>query len=433
MKSLARPAGSIILSGASLVLCFTSGAPGAFAQISSARPSSAQPSSSAPGFSIESEMLTYRALESNSDAVACEVAALLSGQSAHFSSQSPGARCDIAGVDATQKIVILPFASNIVSEFAMWRSDMQTMAEMLDRTKGACETSGKQAQRQGEDSNDSTRGGGGEGYIGNNLNLQMVNAALGLFSSGYSTTPVGGTIEDQAFIDNVGRDLRVLNVTVLSPSSYMPGSLDPIEPSQSPFVTRLVSLLQVHDCLLNAKGKDDPGVQNIQNFIDSLSDRADISTSAAASPNARNSNSAAGRSAAGNSAAATNSDLSSHLYSILAVDGLAHALGIHLGYEETMTAPAKVHLLLLKALESGGEVSRFTNIFRTTVSYSGGAVGTYALFGLDGQVECEGNVYDYAGPVPFRNFQRKLRAYKPDPSSQVIFHRGQCPGVSAAK
>ncbi len=423
MKTFARPAGSVIFLVA-LTLCFAPGAPRLLAQSSPAKPS-AQPSG--PGFSIESEMLTYRALESNSDAIACEVAALISGKSWHFSSKSPGGRCDITGVDASQRVVILPFDSNVVSEFAMWRSDMQTMAEILDRAKGTCGSSGKPAQQQGENNNvPNVKGVGSVGKFvtSSNPDLQLVHAALGLFGSGYTTTPVGGTIEDQAFLDDVGRDLRVLNVTVLSPSSYMPGSLDPINPSQSPFVARLRSLLQVHDCLLTLKGKDDPGVQNIQKLLDSLSDSY-TSGSATATANTHNSNPGAGNTAA------INSELPSHLYSDLAADGLAHALGIQLGSDGRVTAPAKVHLLLLKALESGGEVSRVTNIFGTRISYSGGSVGTYALFGLNGQVECEGNVYDYAGPVPFRNFEKKLRAYEPDPYSQVIFHRGQCPGVSS--
>src|ERR1700753_446209 len=36
------------------------------------------------GFSIESEMLTYRALESNSEAIACDVTAFLNGTSVNF-------------------------------------------------------------------------------------------------------------------------------------------------------------------------------------------------------------------------------------------------------------------------------------------------------------------------------------------------------------
>ena len=53
-------------------------------------------------------------------------------------------------------------------------------------------------------------------------------------------------------------------------------------------------------------------------------------------------------------------------------------------------------------------------------------MGTYALFGLNGDLECSGNVYDYAGYVPAKNFQKKLHAYVPDPSHQVIFQRGAC-------
>jgi hypothetical protein len=304
---------------------------------------------------------------------------------------------------------------------------MQTMAEMLDRSKGVCTASGQLVRRNKQDQNRSAQSERGPGSVGEfvataNPDIAFVAAALGLFSTGYSATPVGGTIEDQAFIDNVGRDLRVLNVTVLSPSSYMPGSLNPIDPSQSPFVARLVSLLQVHDCLATVKGNGDAGVQNIQKFLDSLSDR-DTSASTAATANTRNNN------AGGGNTAASNSGDPSHLYSDLAADGLAHALGIQLDSSGNLTSPSKIHLLLLKALESGGEVSRFTSIFGTRISYSGGSVGTYALFDLEGQIECEGNVYDYAGPVPFRNFQKKLRAYKPDPTSQVIFHRGQCPGL----
>jgi hypothetical protein len=35
-------------------------------------------------------------------------------------------------------------------------------------------------------------------------------------------------------------------------------------------------------------------------------------------------------------------------------------------------------------------------------------------------------VYDYAGYLPAKNFQKKLRGFRPDPASQVIFERGAC-------
>lgn len=57
----------------------------------------AQSGAGALGFSIESEMLTYRALESNSEAVACDIAAYLDGVPATFTSSSGGSTCSIKG------------------------------------------------------------------------------------------------------------------------------------------------------------------------------------------------------------------------------------------------------------------------------------------------------------------------------------------------
>ena len=69
---------------------------------------------------------------------------------------------------------------------------------------------------------------------------------------------------------------------------------------------------------------------------------------------------------------------------------------------------------MVKALESGGSVNHSSS------------VGTYALFGLNGELECSGNVYDYAGPIASADFQKHLQGYKPDPGAQVIFQRGAC-------
>lgn len=471
-------------------------------------------SSSAPGLSIESEMLTYRALESNSDAIACEVASLLSGRplddSAWISlAKSVGRRCAISVPEAGQLVVILPFDSTVVSEFATWRSDMQTMSEMLERARGPClvagspepspwtytatspgnlsviggtvssvtlkhgsnssgtgQTSGLFPMEAGDsaiitysdaptvrfiplsaaqESNKApvqgggpTRGSGNGGLFAplQGPELSVASSVLGLFASSYSVTPVGGTIGDQAFINNVGRDLRILNVPILSPSLYTPDTLSPIDVFSSPFVARLMPLLWVHDCLYNSNGKDDPGVTDIEKFLTVLSGSGAVvspSESGSDQANASQGNNNVGEKAnsqvGGN--AASSARAYSHLDAVLNADALARRLGISLAGQEINAA--KVHILLLKALESGGEVSRFTNIFGTRIYYSGGSVGTYALFSLDGQIECEGNVYDYAGAVPFKNFDKKLRDYAPDPSSQVIFHRGQCPALSLGK
>ena len=53
-------------------------------------------------------------------------------------------------------------------------------------------------------------------------------------------------------------------------------------------------------------------------------------------------------------------------------------------------------------------------------------MGTYALFDLNGELECSGNVYNYAGSASSKNFQKQLLGIVPDPSTQVIFQRGSC-------
>jgi hypothetical protein len=87
---------------------------------------------------------------------------------------------------------------------------------------------------------------------------------------------------------------------------------------------------------------------------------------------------------------------------------------------------ASLHILLVTALESGGSVTRYSNILGTKVSYSGGSVGTYALFSVDGDLECSGNVYEYGGSIEGKDFEDQLRGYNPDPAKQMVFLRHSC-------
>lgn len=112
------------------------------AQAAKAAASSGEPStpSSASGFSIETEMLTYRALESNGEAIACDVASYLENVKTSFQSQPSGAVCNVPSANgpSTVGIVVLPFDRTVFSEFMIWRSDMQTMAEFEARGANAC-------------------------------------------------------------------------------------------------------------------------------------------------------------------------------------------------------------------------------------------------------------------------------------------------------
>jgi hypothetical protein len=117
------------------------------------------------------------------------------------------------------------------------------------------------------------------------------------------------------------------------------------------------------------------------------------------------------------------------LTDILAVDGLAGQLGMD---EQGSEKPTQwKHLLMLKALESGGTVTKTSNILGSRIRYNGGAVGTFALFSFDGRLECSGNVFDFGGSVRAKDMTRELQRYRPNLASQVIFQTGSCPASNS--
>jgi hypothetical protein len=79
---------------------------------------------------------------------------------------------------------------------------------------------------------------------------------------------------------------------------------------------------------------------------------------------------------------------------------------------ETGTGPNATwqHILWVKALESGGSVTRQSSLFGTKIRFSGGAVDTYAVFQLDGILVCSGNVYNFESPVRISDLEQSFRA-----------------------
>jgi hypothetical protein len=380
------------------------------------------------GFSIETEMLTYRALETNSEAIACDVAAFLHGTTADFKSPPPGTPCNVSGMGvgtgARSGVIILPFDRAVYGDFQLWRSDMQTMAEFERRGAAACAAEAQPASATGP-----PRGRGLTGVISGAMSalspassaLSTASGVLGLFAATQAAAPVGGTIQDQAFMDNVSRALRGLGVFVLMPSVYTPFGLTSIDASRSPFLLALDAVLHTRDCLVASKGVEDSDVKNIDGFLAALSAapaRPAPSQPAAAGPPANGGGSAAAQQQPAEAAP-------SHLESVLSADGLAQQLGADPATGKIPDS-APQHVLLIKALESGGSVNHASNILGSKMSYSGGSVGTYAMFGLNGQVECSGNVYNYATTAPNEDFNKQLLNYAPDPAGEVIFSHGGC-------
>jgi hypothetical protein len=397
---------------------------------------SGEPSS----FSIESEMLTYRALESNSEAVACDVAAFLDKSSVK-PSDSAGTFCDLRGGSKQSKVILLPFDQSTFANFQIWRGDMATMQRLQDKAKKAgC--------------GETTRGGSAAASAAASTSallnltpagpaLNLANGVLGMMASEESTSSVAGTIEDQAFLDGVGRQLQALKVKVIMPKTLSPYSLLQINPEASPFLVSLDQTLNDEVCLKTKAGSDpaiayaiaafdqfrcmlgdpvtsDPGSAKAESTP--AKEEKKNSSCAPAGP-AENTTGVQKKSEGGeaDSSGGTANSAANHLSAVLSADGLAEAL-----YGDSEIPAEDVHILLLKALESGGSVEKRSNILGTKLRYSGGAVGTYALFKMDGGLECSGNVFDYGGSIKAKNFQRDLKTYNPDPGKQVIFIHGNC-------
>jgi len=387
-------------------------------------------SAGAIGFSIESEMLTYRALESNSEAVGCDIAAYLNGGVANFVHPPAGTVCAVnAGANGKASVIIVPFDRNAFDEFHIWRADMGIMRELRARAATFCASSSTvlQVNQRGAGAlADLTPAGSA---------LTLAQNLLGAMSSETTTSPVSGTIQDQAFMDGVARQLRNLRVPVLMPNTLGPNSLTVADSSRSPFLASLDQLFQARTCLEGQEPKSDAKISidklivDIDTYLKSLTPDTAVKPAPPAPAKAADGSAAtpaAGGTAPAPTPAATPSTSPTHLMSVLAADGLAQKLGVDPSTGLLPDNGAWQHILLLKALESGGAVTKIANILGTRIRYSGGAVGTYALFTFDGELECSGNVYDYGGSVPAESFQTRMRHFNPDPAKQAIFQSGGC-------
>jgi hypothetical protein len=409
---------------------------------------SADTSSGATGFSIESEMLTYRALQSNSEAIACDVAAYVNGTNADFNSHPDGAVCDVKAGSHKATVVLLPFASSEFADFQIWRADMATMDRLqtkADQLGCTCKpaSSSKGATKAVTAAASAASAAASASPIG--PALSVAQGVLAMLARQDSTTTVGGTIHDQAFMNGVGRELLELNVPVVMPSVYTPYSLTSLKESESPFLSSMARTLSARGCLAGLAAKEKEGnqttsdakiyiiqrmISDIDSFLGTLTESDVPAPKVIKGPPAKP---AGGNPPAANTDATQSPEVttvppwSSHLTAVLLADGLAAKLGVD--PDTGILSPedeASLHILLITALESGGSVDKSSSLLSSTVNYSGGSVGTYSLFSIDGDLECSGNVYEHAGPIKDKDFQEQLRRYTPNPAKQMVFLRHSC-------
>ena len=408
--------------------------------------------SQAAGFSIETEMLTYRALESNSQAIACDVAAVISGVKPDFKAPAEGAGCAAPPNLGTTTIVLLPFEKGELEDFAAWAAAMAELGELQDKAASlGCPNAPVQVTKSGTLA---TALGSFISASPAGPPLALAEGALSLFASQEETRSVGGNIEDLAFMNNVGRQLRALHISVVVPSSYGPETLKVQDQTTSPFLASKTRTLLALGCLSGLTPKGDSNVADIKQAISDIDDYmatlgetkptknsgggAQLNNSGTpGSPSTPSAKAGGGTPTAPTTPtpslttppSAKTATATNELTAILSADGLAQKLGFRFDLQTgKLSQPATGrYVLMLKALESGGSVTGTSNILGTRLRYSGGAVGTYALFAADGDLTCAGNVYDYAGPLSAKHFQRDLRNFHLDPSQQVIIHSGSCP------
>jgi hypothetical protein len=373
-----------------------------------AQPATADSNGAAPiklGFAIESEMFTYSAMDSESTALACNIAQNLGA--ADTKCAAKGAMSNSAGV------VMIGSDSSVLSDFQLWRSDISTMDILTARGNHYCS---KQSQRGLISSAEKLLSGTPEG--------QIMSVAKALLTTTTVKTPVEGNILDQTMMNDIAGHLRGLGVPVVVPDTYAPHSLVTINDARSPFLAKFMALMTARGCLdekaagdaakpaTPAAGADQAETDKdkrsiaaaIDAYLDSLT-KPDVSQ--------------APRSGLPGAGAELEAATISHLNAVMRADGLAQELGFAPDSNAGDNSPWDV--LWLKALESGGDVVASDNLIKgSKITYTGGSVGTYALFHLNGELECSGVFFNLAPPTALGDIPKILDGSLPVPPGRLV-------------
>jgi len=372
-------------------------------------------SSSGPGFSIETEMFTYKAVEANSKVIACDIAQYLYGGSLESAGAGSHAPCAVQNSSATpQGIILMSSGSTLLPDFQLWRSDMAMMNSLEARADQVCVAKPQSASTPaaGQSPQIGTRG-----LLGSILAdatpagaaASSAGTILGMMAKSQSVMSVVGTVQDPALMNEVARQLRALNVQVLVPEMYNPNALGGADYTQSPYMNNLQKLFAEYDKCDKAKASYGPNsgeaadITSVTTGIDAFLKSA-FATAGPEIPEASRSQTSGANTASSSQAPST----VSHFTAALAADELAREMGFT-GNGAGGANPTWQHVLWLQALESGGSVNKTSSLFGSKVTFGGGAVDTYSVFRLDGQLICSGNVYNFQPPVKLADLQKTFR------------------------
>jgi hypothetical protein len=380
--------------------------------------SSGQGSSGGPGFSIETEMFTYQAVEANSKVIACDIAQYLYGGSVESPAPGSHAPCAVQNTSGTAPgIILVSSDTTLLSDFQLWRSDMAMMNSLEQRADQVCVA--KAPTQSASETPAKPQGSGIEarGLLSTILSNATPAAAaatsagqvLSMLGKSESVMSVVGTVQDPALLNEVGRQLRALGVQVLIPEMYNPNSLGPADYTHSPYMNNLQNLFAAYDRCDKAKAsytdKDAAQTADMTNIITNIDGflKSAFSTEGAEIPGAHRP-----ETPGANTAASQAPPSVSHFTAALGADELAREMGFT-GNGSSGANATWQHLMWLQALESGGSVNKTSSLFGTKVLFGGGAVDTYSVFRLDGQLVCSGNVYNFQPPVKMDDLQKTFQ------------------------
>lgn len=383
-------------------------------------------------FSIETEMFTYKAVEQNSAIIACDIAQVLYHSDFTDAPAGSHAPCAIAGNAASRPgVILVSGSSTLLTDFQAWRADMATMQSLIARAHQSCVAPAK-AGEPGEEDHEHPHIRA-RGLLGSALGgLANPSAAAGaasdvlqLFSSNQSVTSVVGTVGDPALLNEVARQLRSLNVQVLVPELYSPFALSGVDDQHSPYLVSLQSLFDADDQCNDAKAKhpsDAAQSADVDALLGSIGAFLKASFGAPAAKSGGDSDT--------DHSASSPAPAGSHFAAVMAADELARKIGFSATGSLDPNSPWQ-HLLWLKALESGGSVTKQSNLLGSKVLFGGGAVDTYSVFRLDGELVCSGNVYGFFQPVKVKGFERAVRAPILDTPAKWASEHSNCGAVAA--
>jgi hypothetical protein len=361
------------------------------------------------GFAIESEMLTYTAMDSEATALSCGIGRNVGAADSGCSPQA------ISGPPVG--VVVVAGDSSALSEFQLWRTDISTMDMLTLRANHYCAPSASTRAA-------TTLGGT---IMGMFPESQAAEFAASLLSATAETKPLEGNILDRTLVDDVAGHLRSLGIDVVIPDDYMPYSLAAIDANHSPFLTKYVALIKARECVAPKGNADAPpaaepgatGTGDADAHAEAdkraITDAIDTYLKSLTEPDVFDTpNSPSGAPPQGQG------PVISHLNAVLRADGLAQELDAA-SPDARSGANGVWYVLSLKALESGGTLLKSGNAIKgTKTSYSGGAVGTYALFHLNGNIACSGVFFNYEAPTLTSKIPGLLSSTQPVAQGKLV-------------